>query len=271
MVAQTPSKVPKEVWSGQQQTAQYLVSFSSIRFAHILKETGRGKLDSQSEKVMMVGYNGNSVYLAKLWGSDKVKRVRDVEDLSFLELNNDKPVDRELEPLTPISLTVRQLEPVPETTKPLTDDSSTSTKQPQQTRCTQEEIWRSEVTRHTTRDAVPSRRVLDAMHSKLPPVQSPTMTGCLRHMTKQRPGLIYYPFEININNTSAIALSDKTTKHGRTKHFDMNWSWLQDMIQAKELTYSYIPLNDNLADLFTKQLTCFKTEWFTFEIGLQDN
>ncbi|ESK86410.1 retrovirus-related pol polyprotein [Moniliophthora roreri MCA 2997] len=120
--AQTPSKVPEE-------------------------ETGRGKLDPQGEKVVMLGYNRHGVYLTKPWDSDKVLRVRDVvwlkdgghwvendnrdiqEDLLFLEFEDNKH--------------------------------------------TQEEIWGTKATRHTTRDPVPSRRTLDAMNSELPSVPEP--------------------------------------------------------------------------------------------------
>ncbi|ESK82085.1 retrovirus-related pol polyprotein [Moniliophthora roreri MCA 2997] len=80
-----------------------------------------------------------------------------------------------------------------------------------------------------------------------------------------------YPFAIKVNNTSAIALSDEMTKHRQMKHFDTNWLWLQDMVHAKELKFNYVPSSDNLADLFTKQLTQSKTEQFSLEIGLRDN
>ncbi|ESK86411.1 retrovirus-related pol polyprotein [Moniliophthora roreri MCA 2997] len=80
-----------------------------------------------------------------------------------------------------------------------------------------------------------------------------------------------YPFAIKVDNTSAIALLDETTKHRQTKHFDTNWSWLQDIVHAKELEFNYIPSSDNLVDLFTKQLTQSKTKWFSLKIGLQDN
>uniref|UniRef100_A0A0W0EZY8 Putative retrovirus-related pol polyprotein n=1 Tax=Moniliophthora roreri TaxID=221103 RepID=A0A0W0EZY8_MONRR len=80
-----------------------------------------------------------------------------------------------------------------------------------------------------------------------------------------------YPFAIKVDNTSTIALSDETTKHRQMKHFDTNWSWLWDMVHAKELEFNYVPSSDNLANLFTKQLTRSKTEQFSLKIGLRDN
>ncbi|ESK81773.1 retrotransposon ty1-copia subclass [Moniliophthora roreri MCA 2997] len=134
-------------------------------------ETGRGKLDPQGEKVVMLGYNGHSVYFVKLWDSDKVVRIRDViwlkdgghwvetdshnvqEDLSFLELDDDKFVDQDAIMLTtPCS---KPTESTPQISELL------------------EEVWGTKATRCTTRDPVPSRQALDAMNSELPPVLEP--------------------------------------------------------------------------------------------------
>uniref|UniRef100_A0A0W0EZW6 Putative retrovirus-related pol polyprotein n=1 Tax=Moniliophthora roreri TaxID=221103 RepID=A0A0W0EZW6_MONRR len=135
----------------------------------------------------MLGYDGHGVYLAKLWDSDKVLRVRDVvwlkdgghwvendnhdvqEDLSFLEFEDNEFVDHDA--ITPTTLCSKPMESTPQISKPLAN--SLRDDQRRCHRCTQEEIWGTEATRHTTRDPVPSRRTLDAMNSELPPVPEP--------------------------------------------------------------------------------------------------
>ncbi|EEB93393.1 hypothetical protein MPER_07954 [Moniliophthora perniciosa FA553] len=169
-----PSRVPEEAWTGQRQTAEYLVPFGSIRFAHIPKETGRGKLDPQGEKVVMVGYDGNGVYLVKQWESDLVEHVRDVvwikdgghwveeaglakEDLSFLEeISDDEVTGLEaggIGPTTPEATRLRTSPLFPE--EPAASDLPADS-QHQQTRRMQEEIWGTEPTRCTTREQLRS-------------------------------------------------------------------------------------------------------------------
>ncbi|THU82588.1 hypothetical protein K435DRAFT_627292, partial [Dendrothele bispora CBS 962.96] len=43
-----------------------------------------------------------------------------------------------------------------------------------------------------------------------------------------------YPFTVFVDNTSAISLTEATTKHGRTKHFDTTWAWVREAVRAKE-------------------------------------
>jgi hypothetical protein len=73
-----PTVVPAEAWTGQKQNISHLVPFGSIGFAHVAEETSRGKLDDRGRKVQIVGYDGRGVYLAKVWDSNEVIRVRNV-------------------------------------------------------------------------------------------------------------------------------------------------------------------------------------------------
>ena len=55
------------------------------------------------------------------------------------------------------------------------------------------------------------------------------------------------------DNTASLAMiSLGVTK--RSRHFDIEWFKMQDLIEQKELTVQWTPTEDNLADFFTKKL-----------------
>jgi hypothetical protein len=76
------------------------------------------------------------------------------------------------------------------------------------------------------------------------------------------------PYSIFVDNMSAIALTEETTKHARTKHFDTNWAWIRECVRERELEFRYIPSDENAADILTKPLGRTKVEQFVREIGL---
>jgi hypothetical protein len=77
------------------------------------------------------------------------------------------------------------------------------------------------------------------------------------------------PYLIFVDNLSAIALTEETTKHARTKHFDTNWAWIRDCVREKELIFKYTPSEENAADIMTKPLARAKVEMFAKKIGLR--
>ncbi len=60
------------------------------------------------------------------------------------------------------------------------------------------------------------------------------------------------PYSLNCDNNSAINLTQSTKGHGKSKHFVMDYHWIGDAIQLRELDIRYIASEDNLADIFTK-------------------
>ena len=57
------------------------------------------------------------------------------------------------------------------------------------------------------------------------------------------------------DNNAAICLSSDPAMHSRVKHIDIQYHFLRECVQRKELTLSYINTKDNIADIFTKALT----------------
>jgi hypothetical protein len=55
------------------------------------------------------------------------------------------------------------------------------------------------------------------------------------------------------DNTSAMKLAKNLVHHSRTKHFDLKYHFIQDLVQKKEVELRYIKTQEQLADIFTKE------------------
>jgi hypothetical protein len=57
---------------------------------------------------------------------------------------------------------------------------------------------------------------------------------------------------IYCDNTSAIKLAKNPVHHSRTKHFDLKYHFIRDLVQKKELELMYIKTKEQLQDIFTE-------------------
>jgi transposase InsO family protein len=58
-----------------------------------------------------------------------------------------------------------------------------------------------------------------------------------------------------VDNQSAISVAKNPEHHGRMKHLDLRFFWLRGAVQRKQISVSYVPTADQVADLLTKALT----------------
>ena len=69
--------------------------------------------------------------------------------------------------------------------------------------------------------------------------------------------------QISVDNQSAIKLANNSEFHERSKHIDVRFHFVRDVINRKELEVSYVQSQFQLADIFTKPLAkqqfCFFT------------
>ena len=70
------------------------------------------------------------------------------------------------------------------------------------------------------------------------------------------------------NNQAAISISHHPEFHARTKHVDINYHFLHDLISIKMINTIYVNTKDNLADLFTKGLPQITHQDLTHRIGI---
>nr|GEY54844.1 hypothetical protein [Tanacetum cinerariifolium] len=66
--------------------------------------------------------------------------------------------------------------------------------------------------------------------------------------------IIFKKVPIFCDNTSAIAISNNSVLHSRTKHIDIRYHFIKDHILKGDIELDFIPTQHQLADIFTKPL-----------------
>ena len=73
---------------------------------------------------------------------------------------------------------------------------------------------------------------------------------------------------LNEDNQGAIALSKNPDNHSRTKHIDVRYHYIRDLVEKKKVEVNYCPTNNNLADLMTKGLPRPRFEELCKKLGI---
>ena len=71
------------------------------------------------------------------------------------------------------------------------------------------------------------------------------------------------------DNQSALKMMKNPTYHARTKHISVQYHFIRELIEAKELAFQFVGTNLQCADFLTKGVTREKLELFRFEVGLR--
>ena len=77
------------------------------------------------------------------------------------------------------------------------------------------------------------------------------------------------PTPIYSDNTGAVALSDNPVFHNRSKHIDIRWNFVRDLIRSKLIRTSHIPGTENGSDFLTKALNRFEHERCVKLLGME--
>jgi hypothetical protein len=57
------------------------------------------------------------------------------------------------------------------------------------------------------------------------------------------------------DNQSAIDLSKNPEYHARSKHIDIQYHYVREIVHSGQVILKYVPTKDNIADLLTKALS----------------
>ena len=86
------------------------------------------------------------------------------------------------------------------------------------------------------------------------------------------------PFEGKLNSTiihcdnqSCIKLSENPVFHDRSKHIDMRYHFIRDLVQRGALKLQYIHTDEQIVDILTKPLTASKFMYFRDKLGMAEN
>ena len=76
---------------------------------------------------------------------------------------------------------------------------------------------------------------------------------------------------IHCDNQSCIKLSENLVFHDRSKHIEMRYHFIRDLVQRGALKLQYIHTDEQIADILTKPLTASKFMHFCDKIGMVEN
>nr|CCA22046.1 polyprotein putative [Albugo laibachii Nc14] len=78
------------------------------------------------------------------------------------------------------------------------------------------------------------------------------------------------PKAISQDNQGTIALAKTPVYHSRTKHIDIKFHFIREMVEARELEIEYKPTEEMVADALTKALAIGKHEAFIQALGMRN-
>lgn len=67
-------------------------------------------------------------------------------------------------------------------------------------------------------------------------------------------GINTTPFTIHEDNIPCIKIAEEPREHQRTKHIDIKYMYIRELINSKKVKLYYIPSENQKADIFTKPL-----------------
>ena len=68
----------------------------------------------------------------------------------------------------------------------------------------------------------------------------------------------------------AIPLAKDNKFHARTKHIDLRYHFLREAVEDERICFTYIPTEDNVADIFMKALPRPKFVQLVGKLGLRE-
>ena len=61
--------------------------------------------------------------------------------------------------------------------------------------------------------------------------------------------------ELFVDNEGAIALTNNPLSSARTKHIDVRFHFIREVVRSKTISVKYVPTKEQHADILTKVLT----------------
>ena len=79
------------------------------------------------------------------------------------------------------------------------------------------------------------------------------------------------PTVIRCDNQSCIKLSENPMFHDKSKHIEMKYHFIQDMVQKGMVKLQYVSTEEHIADVMTKPLSVTTFRHFRDKLGMEEN
>ena len=77
------------------------------------------------------------------------------------------------------------------------------------------------------------------------------------------------PITLRIDSTGAASLAKNRMISQQTKHIDIKYHYIRDIIESNQLILEHVASEDNVADIFTKPLSALKFIQFREQMGIR--
>jgi hypothetical protein len=81
-------------------------------------------------------------------------------------------------------------------------------------------------------------------------------------------GLVQQVVRIDCDSQSAIFLAKNPTYHSKTKHIDVQYHFVRDMVEEKKVLLMKVDTLKNVADSLTKYVSTEKFSWCRGSMGI---
>ena len=75
--------------------------------------------------------------------------------------------------------------------------------------------------------------------------------------------------QICVDNERGIFIASNPVQERHTKHIDVRFHYMRDLIEQKRVDIVWVPTDENSTDMFTKNLGHIKFEKFRGMLGLE--
>lgn len=76
------------------------------------------------------------------------------------------------------------------------------------------------------------------------------------------------PTLIHCDNQSCVKLSDNPVFHDKSKHIEIKYHYIQDMVQRGSMELHYISTDEKIENILTKPMSRVKYEYFRHKLGM---
>lgn len=74
--------------------------------------------------------------------------------------------------------------------------------------------------------------------------------------------------KLRMDNTLAINLANNPVKHGKSKHIEVKYHFLRDMVNKRRIELSHCKTEEQLVDLFTKAFVGERFDFLRRSVGI---
>ena len=79
------------------------------------------------------------------------------------------------------------------------------------------------------------------------------------------------PIVIRCDNQGCINISENPVFHDKSKHIEMKYHFIRDMVQKGMVKLQYVSTEENIADVMTKPLSMMNFRHLQDNLGMEEN